>query len=180
MLSETELENIFSWRPYRPEWPVNRTSLEHSILEHFGALIKDMVNNPVFNCTQTQTGEITNYLEFLCYPSAGKSRNLDRTGLLVCVSLCAPVVAYGETIYKMDSRSFAYAFPDASQLGAVETKNLLPVETELHKIFEKHQLKIVPANYAAEPLPDDMVARLDSLNFGNTRLHALFQWKSAE
>ncbi len=180
MLSEKELENIFSWRPYRPDWPINRASLEHSILEHYGTLIKDMVNNPVFDCTQTQTGEITNYLEFLCYPSTGKSGSIERAGLLVCVSLCAPVVAYGETIYKIDSKSFAYAFPDANQLGAVETKTLLPVEQELHKIFAKHQLGIVSASYAAQPLPADMAASLDSLNFGNTRLHALFQWKSAE
>ncbi|RYY21751.1 MAG: hypothetical protein EOO04_17660 [Chitinophagaceae bacterium] len=178
MLSESELERIFAWKPYRTEWPVDRSALEQTVLSHYGPLIKDMVNSPAFDCTQTQTGETTNYLEFLCYPP-GKVVNIDRAGVLVCVSLCAPLVAYGETVYKKDKKSFAYAFPDPGHLGVIETLNLLPVEKELKNIFSKHQLEIVSSEYAAQPLNKEMADNLDSLNFGHTKLHALFQWRSA-
>ncbi len=178
MLSESELERIFAWKPYRAEWPIDRSALEQTVLSHYGSLIKDMVNNPIFDCTQTQTGETTNYLEFLCYP-AGNVVNIDRAGVLVCVSLCAPLVAYGETVYKKDKKSFAYAFPDPSQLNLIETLNLMPVEKELKTIFEKHRLQILPADYAAQPLNKEMAENLDSLNLGQTKLAALFQWKSA-
>jgi hypothetical protein len=176
MLSDQEFENVYAWKPYRHDWPVDKNT-DQTILAHFGALIKDMINNHVFECTQTQTGEVTNYLEFLCYPSDVQDDNTDQPGIVVCVSLCAPVAAFCETLFKKDKRSFVYAFPDASVVGIVHTPGLKPIEEELLTILKKHHLDIISNEYARKLLPETMIENLDSLNFGNTMLHGLFQWK---
>ena len=176
MLSENELENVFSWRPYRTDWPLNILN-EQTILTHFGPLIKDVINNKVFECTQTQTGDLTNYLEFLCYPSTVKDNGTEQTGLLVCISLCAPVAAYCETVFKKDKKSFAYAFPDPAQVSIIEHPGLKPIEKELKSIFKKYDLLIISSDYATKQLPGSMADKLDSLNFGNKVLHGIFQWK---
>jgi hypothetical protein len=176
MLSETELENVFSWKPYREDWPLN-TLNDQTILSHFGPLIKDMINNQVFECTQTQAGDLTNYLEFLCYPSTVKDNGTDQSGVLVCVSLCAPVVAYCETVFTKDKKSFAYAFPDPAQVSIVEDPTLRPIEKALKTILKKYDLQIISNEYATQVLPPQMAEKLDSLNFGNKILHGIFQWK---
>jgi hypothetical protein len=177
MLSETELNNVFAWKPYRTDWPVDIKLTDQTILTHFGPLIKEMINNRVFECTQTQSGDLTNYLEFLCYPSTVKDNTDDQPGILVCVSLCAPIVAYCETLFKKDKKSFVYAFPDPTQVGIVEDPTLKAIEERLLLIFEKYKLKVIPQRFAAQPLAAEMAANLDSLNFGNKILHGIFQWK---
>lgn len=177
MLSAQEFENIFDWKPYRTDWPVDINLTDQSILAHFGHLIKDMVNNPAFECTQTQAGDITNYLEFLCYPSNVKDNNLDQPGILVCISLCAPLAAYGETLFKKDKKSFVYAFPAPAQVCVVEDEKLQPIESEIKAILSRHGLELVTTDYASQPLTAEMAANLDSLNFGNKVLHGLFQWR---
>jgi hypothetical protein len=176
MLSETELENVFAWKPYRADWPLNNLN-DQTILAHFGPLIKEMINNKIFECTQTQAGDLTNYLEFLCYPSTVKDNGTDQSGILVCVSLCAPVAAYCETVFKKDKKSFAYAFPDPAQVSVVGHPNLKPIEKELKLILKKHKLQVISNEYATELLPVQMADNLDSLNFGNKMLHGIFQWK---
>ncbi|HTE25088.1 hypothetical protein [Flavitalea sp.] len=176
MLSETELENVFAWRPYRTDWPLNILN-DQTILSHFGPLIKDMINNKVFECTQTQAGDLTNYLEFLCYPSTVNDNGSDQSGILVCISLCAPVVAYCETVFKKDKKSFAYAFPDPAHVSIVGHPNLKPIEKELKSILKKYDLQIISNEYATQVLPARMADKLDSLNFGNKMLHGIFQWK---
>ncbi|RYG04819.1 MAG: hypothetical protein EOO02_05245 [Chitinophagaceae bacterium] len=111
MLSVTEFENVYSWKPYRNDWPVDMDQKDQTILEHFGALIKDMINNEAFECTQTQAGDITNYLEFLCYPSTVKDDNTDQPGILVCVSICAPIAIYCESHVTMPPRIFQKIWP---------------------------------------------------------------------
>jgi hypothetical protein len=177
MLSEIEIENIFAWKPYRTDWPVDKNLTDQTILQHFGSLIKDMINNPVFECTQTQAGDLTNYLEFLCYPSSVVDHSDDQAGILVCVSLCAPLVAYCETMFKKDKKSFAYAFPDPAQVGVVESNKLKSIEVELLSIFKNHKLEVITNEFATKPLPPRLAENLDSLNFGNRILHGLFQWK---
>jgi hypothetical protein len=176
MLSETEFQNVFSWKPYREDWPLN-TLNDQTILSHFGPLIKDMINNPAFECTQTQAGDLTNYLEFLCYPSTIKDDGTDQSGILVCVSLCAPVAAYCETLFKKDKKSFAYAFPDPAHVSVVGHPNLKPIEKALKSILKKYNLDIISNEYATRDLPPQMADKLESLNFGKKILHGLFQWK---
>jgi len=176
MLSETELENIFSWRPYREDWPLT-TLNDQTILSHFGPLIKEMINNKGFACTQTQAGDFTNYLEFLCYRPNPNDDGTDQSGILVCVSLCAPLVTYCETLFKKDKKSFVYAFPDPAEVNNVGHPQLKPIEKDLKAIFKKYGLQIIATDYAGQVLPGDMAERLDSLNFGNKILHGLFQWK---
>lgn len=177
MLSDQEFENVFAWKPYRPDWPIDKNLNDQTILAHFGSLIKDMINNQVFECTQTQTGEVTNYLEFLCYPSVTKENESDQPGIVVCISLCAPVAAYSETMFKKDKRSFLYAFPDAAGVGIIDTSSLKPIEQELLIILKKFGLRVLSNEYATKLLPPKMIESLDSLNFGNRVLHGLFQWK---
>ena len=176
MLSETELQNIFAWKPYREDWPLESLN-DQTILSHFGPLIKEMVNNPGFECTQTQAGDITNYLEFLCYPPAVADDGRDQSGILVCVSLCAPLAVYCETIFKKDKRSFAYAFPDPAQINSIKHPKLKAIEKELKSILEKFHLKLISKEFANSTLPAQLADNLDSLNFGNRNLHAIFQWK---
>lgn len=177
MLSETELENIFSWRPYREDWPLT-TLNDQTILSHFGPLIKEMINNKAFACTQTQAGDLTNYLEFLCYPPNVKEDGTEQSGILVCVSLCAPIVIYCETLFKKDKKSFIYGFPDPTQVSSVGHPQLKGIEKELKTIFKKYNLQILSNEYASQPLPSKMAENLDSLNFGNKILHGLFQWRA--
>ncbi|RYY20816.1 MAG: hypothetical protein EOO04_19335 [Chitinophagaceae bacterium] len=176
MLSETELENVFAWKPYRNDWPLNILN-DQTILSHFGPLIKDMINNRVFECTQTQSGDLTNYLEFLCYPATTKDDGTDQSGILVCVSLCAPLAAYCETVFKKDKKSFAYAFPDPAQVSVVGHPNLKPIENELKAVLKKYDLQVIANDYATQLLPGHLASSLDSLNFGNKVLHGIFQWK---
>ena len=177
MLSETELQNIFAWKPYREDWPLESLN-DQTILSHFGALIKEMINNSIFECTQTQPGDITNYLEFLCYPPGVKDSVNDQSGILVCVSLCAPLAVLCETLFKKDKKSFVYAFPDPQHVGKVKHPGLKPVEKEIKVILEKFQLKLIPGGYANAVLPQHLADNLDSLNFGNRNLHGIFQWRT--
>jgi len=176
MLSENELENVFAWKPYRTDWPLEILN-EQTILSHFGPLIKDLINNKVFECTQTQAGDLTNYLEFLCYPSTVKDNGTDQLGILVCISLCAPVVAYCETVFKKDKKSFVYAFPDPAQVSNIGHPSLKPIEKELKLILKKYELQIISNEFATQQLPGQMADNLNSLNFGNKVLHGIFQWK---
>lgn len=176
MLSETELQNVFAWKPYRKEWPLESLN-DQTILSHFGALIKEMVNNPVFECTQTQAGDITNYLEFLCYPPGIEESSTDQSGILVCISLCAPIAVYCESLFKKDKKSFAYAFPEPASINTIKHPKLKVIEKELKTILGKFQVNLIPKEYANEVLPESLANNLDSLNFGNRNLHAIFQWK---
>ena len=176
MLSEIELENVFAWKPFRKDWPLN-TLNDQTILSHFGPLIKDMVNNPVFESTQTQAGDLTNYLEFLCYPSSAKDNGTDQSGIILCVSLCAPLVAYCETVFTKDKKSFVYAFPDPARVSIVQSPDLKSIEKELKAVFEKYGLHIISNEYATQALPPKLLDKLDSLNFGNKNLHGIFQWR---
>jgi hypothetical protein len=182
MLSELELENVFSWKPYRTDWNISlkrsdQNLSDQTILAHFGPLIKEMINNPAFSCTQTQAGDITNYLEFLCYPASADKNIPEERGLLVCVSLCAPLVAFGETLFRKDDKSFAYAFLDPALVGIVHNRNLKVIEQHLHEIISRHKLQVVTSTYASQELPKHLADNLDSLNFGNKILHGIFQWK---
>ncbi|MHA4847067.1 hypothetical protein ACX0G7_23070 [Flavitalea antarctica] len=176
MLSETELQNVFNWKPYREDWPLN-TLNDQTILSHFGPLIKDMIYEPAFECTQTQAGDLTNYLEFLCYPSTIKDNGTDQSGILVFVSLCAPVAAYSEVLFKKDKKSFAYAFPDPAQVSVVRHPALKSIEKAIKSILTKFELGIVSNQYATQDLPPQLADKLESLNFGKKILHGLFQWR---
>jgi hypothetical protein len=177
MLTDQELENVFAWKPYRADWPIDNKDKDQTILRHYGNLIKEMNKNKVFECTQTQAGDITNYLEFMCYPPVAESTG-DQQGVLVCISLCSPLVAYGETMFKKDKKSLVYAFLIPEQTGIIKEPHLKPIETEIKTIINKYDLQIISNAYASKPLPEALASSLDSLNFGSQVLHGIFQWRS--
>lgn len=174
MLTLSEVEKIASWQPYRDNWPVDRNLTDDNILRFYGQLIKDMNNNSVFECTQTQDGSMTNYLEFICYPK--KDLQKIQQCIMVCVSLCAPVAAYGETTFEKTDKALSFSFLIPESVGMVEAAELKPIEKEIISILKKQNCEIVNKEFASQKLPEVISQSLDSLNFGDQVLHGLFQW----
>lgn len=174
MLTLNELENIAKWQPYRADWPVDRNLTDDNILKHYGQFIKDMNNDPAFECTQTQDGQMTNYLEFICYP---KSSSTDvQECIMVCVSLCAPVAAYGQTSFEKSDKSLSFSFLEAETVGKISSQALKPIEAKILSLLKRQNCEVLDKDFASKKLPEAITEKLDSLNFGNQVLHALFQW----
>jgi hypothetical protein len=174
MLTLSELELIAKWQPYRPDWPVDRNLTDDNILKHYGQLIKDMNNDQGFECTQTQDGQMTNYLEFICYPK--EQTKQAQECIMVCVSLCAPVAAYGQTRFEKNEKSLSFSFLVPETLGIIPSKQLKPIEERIVALLKKQHCEIIDKEFASKKLPESINENLDSLNFGNQVLHALFQW----
>ena len=49
MLTEQEVNKIFSWLPYRDSWIVNRNQANDNIESYYGNLIKNLTKNNLFN-----------------------------------------------------------------------------------------------------------------------------------
>lgn len=49
----------------------------------------------MFDTYYSEDGGLGNYLEFICYPKGHDT--YEGNAVLVCVSLCAPIAAYGQT-----------------------------------------------------------------------------------
>lgn len=63
MFTEEELNRIFSWLPYRKDWPVDRNQRKDNIEGYFGGLISKFTDNIHFETYYSQDGGMTNYLE---------------------------------------------------------------------------------------------------------------------
>lgn len=142
MLTDEELDKIFSWQPYRDEWKVDRNMKENNILSEYGYLINSMTKNPLFNTYFTQDGGLGNYLEFICYPKGGiKYRG---NAIIVCVSLCAPISAYGQTTLNTQSDSISVGglfSPDKT--CEIADITLIDIETEIKKIIDRQNLSLL-------------------------------------
>ena len=68
-----------------------------------------------------------------------------------------------------------FRMPPISEL--LPLRGLKPIEKELLTILKKYDMNIISNEFARKVLPTTMIESLDSLNFGNTVLHGLFQWK---
>ena len=128
MLTEQEVHNIFSWRPYRDSWTVDRD--EDNINIYYGDLISSLTQNSLFETYYSEDGGLGNYLEFMCYPNG--SETYEGNAIIVCISLCAPIAAYGQTtIIKWPDGAFGWGplfSPD--NLGDITDNSLKTIETE--------------------------------------------------
>jgi hypothetical protein len=175
MLTEDELSKVFSWQPYRSDWPVDRNN-QDGIEAHYGALMTDIKNTTVFEAIQTQDGGMGNCLEFICWPK-GK-REYNGPAVAIYISLCAPIAAYGSmTLYK-DKKSLGWGFIDAAKVGVITVPELTVIEKEIISILSKHKLGLMDKEFASRPLSNEVADELESenLHFGHQYLHGIFQW----
>lgn len=176
MLTEQEINRIFSWLPYREDWPVDRNQSNDNIETYYGELIRQITQNKLFDTYYSEDGGLGNYLEFFCYPIG--HRTYEGNAVLVCVSLCAPVAAYGQTTMWKTSDSFGWGemfSPD--KVNVISDVGLFEIEKEIQNIFRNHKLTLVDKVFAGRPLPAEVAESLkyENHNEGNQYLHGLFQ-----
>jgi hypothetical protein len=177
MLTNQEVSRIFSWLPYRDDWPVHRNQVNDRIQEYYGDLINQLTNNKVFSTYYSEDGGLANYLEFFCYP-AGQS-TYEGNAVMVCVSLCAPLAAYGQTkIWKaVDSVGWARLF-SPNNVNVISDNGLFDIEKEIKRILASHKLNLLDRKLATKPLPLEVCQSLqfeNNLNEGDQYLHGIFQ-----
>jgi len=175
MLTEKELNKIFSWQPYRSDWPVDRNQKEDNITVYYGGLISQITQNELFNCHYSEDGGLGNYLEFICYPRSLEDYN--GGAVLVCVSLCAPIAAYGQITCNKAKHSFDGGFISPEEVGQIPDAELLPIKTGIDRILTGYNLTLIDKEFACRLLPDEVTENLrrENHNEGNQYLHGLFQ-----
>jgi hypothetical protein len=176
MLSEQEVNKIFSWLPYREGWPIDRNENDDNINSYYGILIESLTQNKSFDTHYSEDGGLGNYLEFICYP--GKDKIYEGNAVLVCVSLCAPIAAYGQTTLSkgIDFIGWGRIFsPD--KVGIISDSSLTEIEKEVKNILLKQKLILLDKDFASRPLPDEVAVTLlyENHNGGNQFLHGIFQ-----
>jgi len=174
MLSEQELNKIFSWLPYETNWPIDRNGKGDSIESYFRRLLYRIRNNGSFNTYQSQDGSLSNYLEFFCFPKADLYNG---NAIAVYVSLCAPIACYGQTEFFRNENYTGHNFLRPDQVGVVIDDRLKIIEEEIIDILGENQLELLNKEFANRPLPEKIVDNLknSNLNVGDRYLHGLFQ-----
>jgi hypothetical protein len=174
MLTEQELNKIFSWLPYRSDWPVDRTREEDDIEKYFESLLSSFRNSENFNVYEPQDGGKSNYLEFICYPM---EELYNGNAIAVYISLCAPVACYGQTQFFRNEKYSGHNFLKAEMVGVVKDDHLKNMEDEIVDILNQNQFNLISHEFANRPLPPVVVDKMkNNLNFGDKYLNGLFQW----
>jgi hypothetical protein len=176
MLTEQEANRIFSWQPYRDDWPIDRNQRDDNIEGYYGSLIKYLTQNKLFDTYYSEKGGLGNYLEFFCYPIG--SATYKGNAILVCVSLCAPLAAYGQTTFCKGEDFFGWGSlfsPD--KIGDISDAKLLEIEKLIRRILEDSHLHLIDNVLASRPLPVEVAENLkyENHNEGRQYLHGLFQ-----
>ena len=176
ILTNQELNNIFSWEPYRDDWPINRNAKDDNINVHYGDLIKSLTQNSSFDSHYSENGSLGNYLEFFCYPPT--PGDYAGNAIIVCVSLCAPVAAYGQTTFYKSGSSVGWGnlFTPGSIYQITDSK-LIDIEKEIRNILIESKLYFLDKKFAGNALPTEVAQRLknENHNDGNQYLHGYFQ-----
>jgi hypothetical protein len=175
MLTEEELQKIFSWQPYREQWPVDRNKVDDNIDRYFGGLVERMTANTIFECYQEEDGNMGNYIGFICYPYGNKE--YDGNAISVCISLCAPIAAYGQIHIRRGADYFGWGFIKAETAGMISDPQLTAIEKEIIHLLTTSHLNIMDAAFASLPLPEAVAADLkgENHNEGNQYIHGIFQ-----
>lgn len=171
MLTEKELNKIFSWLPYSEDWAIGDVRKNNS---YYDNLIFEINNNPNFQTYYSQEGGFTNYLEFYCYPIKHQQGRIN--SIIVCVSLCAPIVCYGQTSITIDPNFISHNFLAIENVLLVPDDNLKHIEKEIRTILNKNKLVLIDKEFASQDLPDEVYGKMENLNEGEKYLHGLFQW----
>lgn len=146
-MSDQEVNRVFSWRPYRDDWTVDRNKRDDNIESYYGELIHNLTKNPSFDTYYSEGGGLGNYLEFFCYPEG--HRTYTGNAILVCVSLCAPIAAYGQTTLnkQLDFIGFGSIFRPEERVYV--TPGLMLIIDMQMKIYSKAWIYSL-AGYVAE------------------------------
>lgn len=176
MLTETEINKIFSWLPYREDWPVDRNQREDNIEKNYGPLIHQLTQNKWFDTYYSENGSLGNYLEFICYP--GGYNEYNGNAILVCISVCSPFAAYGQIIIHKEHNSFgrgAMFSPD--QAYSITDPALLEIEKQINIALNRSNLYLFDKDFLSKPLPGEIANSLktESHNEGSQYLHGIFQ-----
>lgn len=175
MLTEREIERIFSWLPYREDWPVNRNANEDNIDSYFGKLISSFLNNANFNAIQIENGGTSNYIDFMCYRKG--NRNYEGEGILVMVNLCAPIAAYGMSRINVSEDAWGNSGIKPEEVGIVDAPELKEIEKHITSILLENGFEIIDHKLASKILPKKVYESLD-LPFSDKYLYGLFQMSS--
>lgn len=149
---------------------------ENNINAHYGELVNGLIHNPFFETYYSEDGNMGNYLEFICFPKA--SGDYDGNAIIVCVSLCAPLAAYGQTKF---SNRIGFIGRDglfgADNTREVSDASLKAIENEIISLLMHNQLQLLEKEVACRLLPDEVIEAMkdDNLNFGSQYLHGIFQ-----
>lgn len=176
MLTEQELKRIFSWNPYRENWPIDRNLKDDNIEGHYGPLIKSLTQNSAFDAYYSEDGQMGNYLEFICYPVSGE--NYNGNAIVVCISICAPVVAYGQITVQKGKGIFAWGglfMPE--DIYIIKDPSLADIEKEIKSILTENRLSFLEKEFVSRMLPMEVAEELkyENHNDGNQYLHGIFQ-----
>ena len=176
MLTEQELHKVFSWLPYRQGWPVDRNLRDDNINSYYGNLINSLTKNRSFDTYYSEDGSLGNYLEFICYPNEHKI--YEGNAILVCVSLCSPVAAYGQTTLRKRADFIGWgSLFSPNMTGIISDHTLTEIETEIKNILTIQKLTLLDKNFASRPLPNEVAENLvhENRNEGSQYLHGIFQ-----
>ena len=176
MLTDQEVNKIFSWLPYRDNWIVDRNQNDDNIIAFYGDLILKLTKNPLFDTYYSEDGGLGNYLEFLCYPKGQDT--YQGSAIIVCISLCAPIAAYGQTTLSKtpDSTGWGGLFR-ADEIGNITDTTLINIEKEIKSILLDHNLIMLNKEFASKQLPDEVIEaiRHENHNNGDQYLQGIFQ-----
>lgn len=175
ILTDQEANKVFSWLPYRDDWAVDRNQVNDNIKSYYGSLINEFTKNNFFETYYSQDGGLSNYLEFICYPAGHDT--YEGNAILVCVSLCSPIAAYGQTHFIKTTNSWGWHFIEPETIGHINDYTLTASTNEIIGILKKHKLKLLDKEFACKLLPNEVVEALkyENHNEGNQYLHGIFQ-----
>ena len=174
MLTAQELNKIYSWLPYRNDWPINPREKEDNIETYYGSLIYRFTHHGSFNCYNPQDGSTSNFLEFICYPRQDLYKG---NAIAVYISLCAPFGCYGQTQFFTNEKYSGHNFLKPEMVGIVTDKELRPIEEEVIDILKDNDVKLISQEFTNRELPQDIIDKMKNtnLNKGDRYLHGLFQ-----
>lgn len=176
MLTEQEVNKIFSWLPYRDSWTVDRNQIDDNIKGYYGDLISKLTQNLLFDTYYSEDGGLGNYLEFMCYPKGHDT--YQGNAIIVCISLCAPVAAYGQTTFMktIDSVGWGELFT-ADKIGVITDTSLTTIEKEINSLLLQYNISLLDQEFASKKLPDEVIEVMKGKNHneGIQYLQGIFQ-----
>jgi hypothetical protein len=176
MLTEQELNKIFSWQPFRGNWIVDRNQIDNNISAYYGDLITKLTQNILFDTYYSEDGGLGNYLEFMCYPKGYDAYH--GNAIILCISLCAPVAAYGQTTFNKTPNTIGWGgLFSADKIGDITDPSLTNIENEIKSLLFQNNLTLLDKEFASKKLPDEVLEALkyENHNDGNQYLHGIFQ-----
>lgn len=174
-LTFDEIWNIGNWKPYRPEWIVDRNlpSEKDGIQERYGRLINSFEASELFETIQYQDGGMSNYLEFICFKRGSYGDNIE--AIDVYINLCAPIGTFGQINFFRDNDSYGFNQPESNQLGQINSRNLKPIENEIIRLFLENEVTLIEPAFLNSDLEPTLEIK-ENLLEGEKMFNYLFQW----